>query len=250
MPQVPEEDFLKSVEVFSEALQKHVPTGMNKSLYLRPFMIATEPTLGVRASSEYSYYLIGCLAESYFPRPNVKVMVELENCRAAPGGVGFAKTGANYGGSLLAFNKTQKEEFDQTLWLDAINKKYIEELSGMNFFAVIGNDLVTPALSDTILAGITRDSILKMAKDFGLNPVERKVDIEELTKDIERGDCEEAFACGTASVLTPIQSIKYQDKVFSLKHENGLKSKEIKDFFLKLQRGMEEDKFGWAKKVN
>lgn len=250
MPELPVEDFLESVTVFTKAMEEHVPTAFNRSLYLRPFMIATEPTLGVKASTEYSYYLIGCLVESYFSKPNVKVLVEEENCRAVPGGVGFAKTGANYGASLLAYNRTQHGGLDQTLWLDAIEKRYVEELSGMNFFAVIGDELVTPPLTDTILAGITRDSILKMANDFGLRPAERKIEIKELLQKIDSQECAEAFACGTASVLTPIHSLTYGGKTHTLKHEEGRKSLEIREYFLKLQRGLESDKFGWALKVN
>ncbi|MBC75809.1 MAG: branched chain amino acid aminotransferase [Halobacteriovoraceae bacterium] len=250
MPEVPEEDFLDTVKSFSSLMAKHVPVGVNKSLYLRPFMIATEPTLGVKASSEYSYYLIGCLVERYFSRPSVKVMVELDNCRAAPGGIGYAKTGGNYGASLAAYKKTQDHKCDQTLWLDALNKKYVEELSGMNFFAVIGNDLVTPELTDTILAGITRDAILKVAQRFNLTPVEKKLEITTLLDSISSGECKEAFACGTASVLTPIESLEYKDKTYKLSIPDGDKSKQIKDYILGIQRGLEKDPHNWAVKVN
>ena len=250
MPEVRETDFLKTVQSFAQIMANHVPKGANKSLYLRPFMIATEPTLGVKASNEYSYYLIGCLVERYFSRPSVKVMIERDNCRAAPGGIGYAKTGGNYGASLAAYQKTQDHHCDQTLWLDAIHKKDIEELSGMNFFAVIGDELVTPELTDTILAGITRDSILKIASEFGLSPVEKKLEVEKLLKLIESGRCQEAFACGTASVLTPIESLEYKNRTYNLAKAEGEKSKQIKDFLLNIQRGMEKDPFNWAIKVN
>lgn len=250
MPEIPEEDFIQSCVTFSKLMKDYVPKGMNQSLYLRPFMIATEATLGVKSSSEYLFLVIGALVESYFPRPSVRVYVEEENCRAAPGGVGAAKTGANYGASLLAYNKTLKESFDQTLWLDAIEKKYIEELSGMNFFAVIGDELVTPALTDTILAGITRDSILGIAEKFSLKPVEKKLSIIELVQKIESKECREAFACGTASVLTPIECIGYKGKVYELVNPQGKKSQEIKEHFLKLQRGLETDSFGWTLKID
>lgn len=249
MPEFPEQAFLDSVAAFAKAMEKHAPTGMNRSLYLRPFMIATEPTLGVRAATEYSYYLIGCLVESYFSRPNVKVLVEENDCRAAPGGVGFAKTGANYGASLLAYEKTKKAGMDQTLWLDAVNKRYVEELSGMNFFALKGDKLITPPLSDTILAGVTRDSILKMAKEFGVSPEEEKIDINDLTRWIDSGECQEAFACGTASVLTPIECVSYRGKVHELKREKGELSLRIKEHLLKLQRGLVPDPHHWARRV-
>jgi branched-chain amino acid aminotransferase len=249
MPEFPIDKFVESNKVFSDLLREHIPNRPGSSLYLRPFMIATEPALGVRASSTYSYYLIGCIAESYFKRPNVKVKVEDEYIRAAPGGIGFAKTGGNYGASLLAFKNTEKEDCEQTLWLDAIEKKYIEELSGMNFYAVIGDDLVTPKITDTILSGITRKSILTLARRFGLNPVEKKLSIVELISEIESGRCTEAFACGTASVLTPIQSFKYKDKTYKVKFENGNKSQEIRKYLLELQRGNEEDLNQWVVKV-
>ena len=250
MPSFSEEAFVDAAAVFSKAMSAHIPEGLNRSLYLRPFMIATEPTLGVRASDTYSFYLIGCLVESYFSRPNIRVLVEDENCRAAPGGVGFAKTGANYGASLLGFEKTKSAGLDQTLWLDAAQKKYVEELSGMNFFALVGKELVTPPLSDTILAGITRASILEMAAEFGLTPKERRIDIKELLEQIDSGECSEAFACGTASVIAPIESLTYKGKLHSLKHPEGKESPALKEKLLRLQRNLEPDKHNWVLKVD
>ena len=250
MPEVEEQEFLNCCLVLTKALAKHVPSGKGQSLYLRPFMIATEPTLGVKASSTYAFYVIACLVESYFPRPSVRVYVEEKDCRAAPGGVGSAKTGANYGASLMAYQKTQKEGFDQTLWLDAINKRYVEELSGMNFFAIIGDELVTPSLNDTILAGITRDSILKMANEFGFKPVERRIDINELVKQVESGECSEAFACGTASVIAPIENLGYQNRIYPLAKKEDLNSLLIKERLLELQRNQGPDPYQWVVKVN
>lgn len=250
MPTIDENVYIESCKAISNALAAHVPVGFGKSLYLRPFMIGTEPTLGVRASSTYSYYVIACLVESYFSRPSVSVKVERENCRAAPGGIGYAKTGGNYGASLQAYATTQQEGCDQTLWLDAIEKRYIEELSGMNFFAVINDQLVTPQLSDTILAGITRDSILKLAQEVGLTPVEKRLSIDELLDDIKNKQCLEAFACGTASVITPIDSIKFGSQVYQLEHSQGPIAAKLKQRLLELQRGQGKDPFGWSLKIN
>lgn len=250
MPSFPEEKFVESIRFLASLCHKHIPTKLGSSLYFRPFMIATEPTLGVRPSETYTYVLIASPADNYFSSPNVKVMVERENSRAMAGGTGYAKAGGNYAASLKAYKKTKEVGCDQTLWLDAASKKYIEELSGMNFFAVVGDELQTPILTDTILAGVTRDSLLKLASKFGLKPVEKKMAINELLQDIESGECTEAFACGTAAVLTPISLLSSEGKDYKLKFPDGKIGPLLKEELLLIQRGRREAPSEWVISVD
>lgn len=249
MPSFPEEKFIESVRFLTSLCHKHIPTKIGSSLYFRPFMIATEPTLGVRPSDTYTYVLIASPADNYFSNPNVKVMIERDNCRATPGGTGYAKAGGNYAASLKAFKKTKEIGCDQTLWLDGASKTYVEELSGMNFFAVVGDELQTPSLTDTILAGVTRDSLLKLASKFGLKPVEKKIAINDLLKEIEEGKCTEAFACGTAAVLTPISILHDNGKDYKLKFPDGNIGPSLKEELLLIQRGEREGLKDWTLSV-
>lgn len=251
MPTLPEEVFVESTKFLASVAHKTVSEKKGSSLYFRPFMIATEPTMGVRPSNTYSYILIASPADSYFSNPNVKVMIERENCRATPGGTGYAKAGGNYAASLRAYQKTKENDCDQTLWLDALEKKYIEELSGMNFFAIVGNELQTPSLSDSILAGVTRDSLLKLADRHGLRAVEKKMDIDSLLKQIESGECTEVFACGTAAVITPIAALVDNGREYRLKTEGEDRiSLKLKNSLLDIQRGETEEFKEWIVRIN
>lgn len=237
MPELPEETFVQANKVISDLCRQFIPSQIGASLYLRPFMIATEPTLGVRPSKTYSFFVIACPSENYFSAPNVSVYVERLGARAAKGGTGFAKTGGNYAASLKSFLKLNEIGCDQTLWLDASEHKYIEELSGMNFFAVIDNQLHTPELTETILNGVTRDSILQLAKDKGFKVVERKIEINDLINKIKNQNCTEAFACGTAAVITPISKLVDDNGEYPFLNPEGLISTQLKLDMLMIQSG-------------
>lgn len=249
MPDVAEEMFVEANKVISDLCRRFIPKEIGASLYLRPFMIATEPTLGVRPSTTYSFIVIACPSENYFKAPNVSVFIERQGARASEGGTGFAKTGGNYAASLKSFLKLKEIGCDQTLWLDAAEHKYIEELSGMNFFAIIDNEFHTPAITDTILEGITRDSILKLASDKGFKVVERKMNIDELIADVKSGKCSEAFACGTAAVLTPISKLVDDNGEYPLANPDGKISTEIKLDMLMIQSGRLIKYQNWQVKV-
>lgn len=249
MPEIPEEMFIEANRVISDLCRAFIPTEIGASLYLRPFMIATEAALGVRPSQTYSFVVIACPSANYFKAPNVSVYVERTGARASEGGTGFAKTGGNYAASLQSFLKLKDIGCDQTLWLDAAEHKYIEELSGMNFFAIINNELHTPKLTDTILEGITRNSILELAREKGLKTVERKMDINEFIQDIKSARCTEAFACGTAAVLTPISKLVDDDGEYPLSNPDGEISTQIKLDMLMLQSGRLVTKPQWQVKV-
>lgn len=250
MPMLPAEIFIETSKLITSLCHDIVPSEVGASLYLRPFMIATEATLGVKPSSTYKYVLIASPAANYFTKPSVSVYIERESCRAFEGGTGFAKTGGNYAASLQSFTKLKDKECDQTLWLDSKEHKYIEELSGMNFMAVIGDELVTPKLTDTILSGVTRDSILKICDKFNLKPVERKLDIDELLTYVENNLCSEAFACGTAAVITPISRFVDDNGSYNLKFPEGKFSTELKIEMLLMQSGRNVLKPEWSIKID
>lgn len=246
MPEIPEELYLEACEVIC-AYSKHlVPKRLGESLYLRPFMIATEVGLGIKPSKQFLFLVVASPSGSYFSGDAVKVYIEREEIRCAPGGIGFAKTGGNYAASLNSYARTIELGCDQTMWLDSVEHKYIEEMSGMNFFAVVDGGLVTPALTDTILDGITRRSIIEIAKAEKLNVTERKVSIDEILMLIKEGRCTEAFVCGTAAVIAPISQFMDKDKsVHKLQDAQGKISMMLREKLISIQAGRTDAPKGW-----
>ncbi len=250
MPEVPEEIFMGAVKTITKLSENFIPKRSGESLYIRPFMIATEKHLGIKPSEEFLFIVIASPVGSYFQGGSIRVYVEREMIRACRGGTGAAKTGGNYAGGLNAAIKTKEKGFDQTLWLSAEDKDSIEELSGMNFFAVIDGELHTPALTDTILNGITRKSIIDLAKHQGLKVQERSLKMSELRSLIKEERCTEAFACGTAAILTPISSIHEENgDYYRLKSEYGIISRGLRDSLLGIQELTNEDPFNWIVKI-
>ena len=244
MPVLPTDYFMTTVKTFANLCSGAIGSKIQDSLYLRPFMFGDEPQLGVKPSKTYQYYLIGGPSGNYFSAEKVKVRIERKHHRAAAQGTGTAKTGGNYAASLAASNQTSSMGYDQTLWLDPVEGKYVEELSGMNFMAIINNELVTPRLNNSILHGITRDSILKIASSLGYAVHERDIEIEELLDQVQSGACTEAFACGTASVICPIERFFDKGKEYILDHSTQI-AKELKYKLQSIQTGRCEDEFGW-----
>lgn len=249
MPELPENIFIESIETLVKYSHHTFTTGINDSFYLRPFMYGDEPQLGVKPSSTYQYYLIGGPAGNYFTRSSVKVRVERDSHRASSKGIGSAKTGGNYAASMASSIITKEEGYDQTLWLDPNESKYIEELSGMNFFAVINGVLTTPELRGSILHGITRESLLAIAEKMGVKVEERKMSISTLMDQIDSKECSELFASGTASVLTPIEALKLGDREAFVANPSGVLSLKLKEYLQNLQTGRSEDPFGWRHQV-
>lgn len=250
MPQIPEDQFIEACEVIS-AYSKHlVPRRLGESLYLRPFMIASEVGMGIKPSTQFLFMIVASPSGSYFSGESVKVYIERDEIRCAPGGVGYAKTGGNYAASLHSYTKTIKLGCDQTMWLDAEEHKYIEEMSGMNFFAVIENKLVTPALRDTILDGITRRSIIEIALAENISVEERNMSIDELLIDIKNGKCTEAFVCGTAAVVAPIESFMDKDlSIHRLKDPNGQMGMNLREKLVGIQAGRIEAPEKWVYQI-
>lgn len=210
MPELPVETFIEACDVLVRQDRGWVPSAGEASLYLRPFMFATEVGLGVRPADEYLFVVIASPAGAYFSggvQP-VSVWLSEEYVRAAPGGTGAAKTGGNYAASLVAQAQAIEHGCDQVVWLDAIERRWIEEMGGMNLYFVYGNRIVTPELSGSLLPGITRDSLLRIAADLGYEVAEGRISVDDWRAHTEDGSLTEVFACGTAAVITPVGSVK------------------------------------------
>ena len=252
MPEVDIDFVMDGLKKLIELDQEWVPRSKGTSLYIRPNMIATEPHLGVRPSNTYVFYIIiGPVAAYYKEGLNpVKIWVETEYVRAAPGGTGEAKTSGNYAASLLAAEKAKEKGFTQVLWLDAVERKYVEEVGTMNMFFVIGDEVITAPLTGTILPGITRDSVLRILKDWGINVSERSLTIDEVVEAAENGRLKEAFGTGTAAVISPVGQITYKEKDYVIAGgEMGELSEKLYNEIVALQYGEKEDPYGWVERI-
>ena len=211
MPEVPRELFMSALESLVYHLAPKIPHGRDESLYIRPFLFASDTGLSLRASTRYTFLVVASPSGAYFNAAKVTALIERQDCRAAPGGTGAYKVAGNYGASIRSSIKAANLGCQQTLWLDAIQKSYVEELSAMNFFAVIDGDLHTPGLTDTILSGITRDCVIQMAKSHQLRVVEAPLIIADLIAAIKSGLCTEIFGSGTAVVVSPVHALAEED---------------------------------------
>ena len=256
MPSLPPALFMEAADALITLDRKWVPQNVGESLYLRPLMIATDPLLGVRPSLEYLFVLFASPAGAYFPQgvKPVTVWISEDYVRAAPGGTGEAKCAGNYASSLVAQAQAQEQGCDQVVWIDAVHRKYIEEMGGMNLFFVYQENgktiIVTPKLSGTLLAGITRLSLLQIAKDLGFESEERTISIEDWRNDVASGRMTEAFACGTAAVITPVGRVKANGFDMTINDfENGPVTMAMRDGLLGIQHGTTADTHGWMHKV-
>ena len=250
MPEISKQLFLQTLESMVYHLAPLIPQGLGESLYLRPLIIACENGLSLKSSDEYIYMLIASPSGSYFETSKVSALIERDFCRAAPGGTGAAKVAGNYGASIQSSIQAKKLGYQQNLWLDANEKKYVEEFSGMNFFAVIRDKLYTPKLGSTILPGITRDSITKLARKKGFTVEESHIDIDQLISQIQSGDCTEIFACGTAAIITPVAELGEQNgERYQLKHQFGPVAKVLRTALMNIQTGRTPCSFDWVKPI-
>ena len=253
MPELPVEDFVEAVRALVAVDIDWVPGEPGTSLYIRPFIIATDITLGAAPSQTYSFIIILSPSGAYYKGDGltpVNIWVEDSYVRAVKGGMGFAKTGGNYAASMAAQAQAQKEGFSQVLWLDGVERKYVEEVGAMNIFFKIGGKIVTPMLSGSILPGITRDSVLTLCRDWGLEVEDRLVTINEIVAAEEAGQLEEAFGTGTAAVIAPIGKLRYKDKVMTIGGgETGPFSRRLYDTITGIQRGDLADDHGWRLEV-
>ena len=251
LPALDEQVFIESLEQLVAVDRAWVPAGEGEALYLRPFMFATEAFLGVRPAKETSYRVIASPAGNYFGgelKP-VRIWVSRDYNRSAPGGTGAAKTGGNYAGSLLPQQQAAEKGCDQVLFLDPMHDNAIEELGGMNVFLVTNDGrLLTPALTGTILEGITRSSVIQLAKDRGLTVEERRITLDEWERGVEAGTITEVFACGTAAVITPIGELVDGEKIIA-STGTGEVTQAIREELLGIQTGRVEDRHGWMHRL-
>ena len=253
MPKLPTELFIESLRMLVDIDQDWVPAaGGEDSLYLRPFMIATEPSLGVRPANSYTFMLVASPAGAYFKggiNP-VSVWLSEDYVRACPGGTGAAKFAGNYAASLVAQAQATEKGCDQVVWLDAIERTYVEEMGGMNLFFVYGtgNDarVVTPRLSGSLLPGVTRASLLQVAQDLGYSVSEELVSTESWRDDVLSGAMSETFACGTAAVITPVGEVKSNHGDFTIGGGvSGEITMQLRETLTGIQRGTIDDTHGW-----
>ena len=252
MPELPEAAFVEAIEQLVRADRKWIPSGEGASLYIRPFMIATEAFLGVRPARQYKFIVIASPAGNYFKSgaPAVSIWVS-DYTRAAPGGTGAAKCGGNYAASLVPQGEAIARGHDQVVFLDAAEHRWIEELGGMNLYFVFDDGtLLTPELTGTILPGITRDSLLTLAREEGLTVKEGRYGIDQWRADAESGRLVETFACGTAAVVTPVGKVSGRDGEFSIGSGGpGQLTQRLKDRLVAIQRGEAQDRHGWIRKI-
>ncbi|SHM71622.1 branched-chain amino acid aminotransferase [Actinacidiphila paucisporea] len=248
MPELPVETFIEACDLLVGQDKDWVPSEGEASLYLRPFMFATEVGLGVRPANEYLFLVIASPAGAYFSggvQP-VSVWLSEEYVRAAPGGTGAAKTGGNYAASLIAQAQAIEHGCDQVVWLDAIERRWIEEMGGMNLYFVYGDRIVTPELSGSLLPGITRDSLLSIAADLGYEVAEGRISVDDWRRHHEDGTLTEVFACGTAAVITPVGSVKSTRAAWPVADgAPGPVTMRLRSALLDIQTGHAPDPHGW-----
>ncbi len=252
IPNLPEKDFVQAVRTVVDVDKAWVPSDMGTSLYIRPFIIATDPYLGVAPSKTYLFMIILSPSGAYYASglSPVGIWIEDEYVRAVRGGMGFAKTGGNYAASLSAQTKAHDEGYSQVLWLDGVERKYVEEVGAMNIFFKINGKIVTPMLNGSILSGITRNSVLTLCRHWGLPVEERLVSVEELLIAQKDGTLEEVFGTGTAAVISPVGKLRYKDDVMAIGNGDiGEISQKIYDTITGIQWGKLSDPFGWRVEV-
>ena len=248
IPQFDEQLVLEGLKELVRVEKDWIPDAPGTSLYIRPFIIAMDPFLGVHPSSKYLFCIILCPVASYYKEglSPVKIYVETKYVRAVRGGTGEAKTGANYAVSLKAQDEAEQQQYSQVLWLDGVERKYIEEVGAMNIMFKIDGTVVTPSLEGTILPGITRKTCIQLLKEWGMPVEERKISIDELYAAYEAGKLEEAFGTGTAAVISPVGELKWGDKVMTINNgEIGPVAQKLYDTITGIQSGKVKDTHGW-----
>ena len=253
LPTIPAEENLQLLKTFVKTEKDWVPHAEGTSLYLRPFLFGNDPFLGVHGVDHATYMIIASPSGSYYKEGlnPVSIMIESEDVRAVRGGTGYAKCGGNYAASNRAGDKAEKKGYSQVLWLDGVERKYIEEVGAMNVMFKIAGEIVTPALTGSILRGVTRKSCIEMLKRKGFRVSERLLSVDELRDAMENGTLEEAFGCGTAAVVSPIGKLSYLGKEYEI---NGGKigpvTQDLYDSLTGIQWGKLEDTYGWIEKVD
>lgn len=252
MPEIDENFNLKAMEELVKIEKDWIPTSEGTSLYLRPTMIANDEALGVHAAKHYIYYIITSPSGAYYKEglAPVKIKIEENYIRAVRGGTGEAKTGGNYACSIKAGEDAGKEGYAQVLWLDGEYRKYIQEVGAMNMMFVIDGKIITPPLEGSILPGITRKSVIELARSLGYEVEERRIDVNELMETARNGRLSEAFGTGTAAVISPVGLLAFKDEKITVGNGGiGKISQQLYDTLTGIQRGKIQDTFGWVTEV-
>ncbi|MEO5891199.1 MAG: branched-chain amino acid aminotransferase [Ferruginibacter sp.] len=249
MPAVPEEIFIEGMRLLIDIDRDWIPARENHALYIRPFMFASDEAIGVRPSHKYKFLIILSPTGPYYAAP-MRIYVEEKYVRAVEGGYGFAKAAGNYAGALLASAEANKKGYDQVLWMDAFEHKYVQECGTMNVFFIIGNTAITPGLeTGTILEGVTRDSTIVILKELGYRVEERALSIDEIMDAYKAGNLNEVFGTGTAATISLIKELKYKEYVMKFDVEKWSIAPEIKRRMDAIKYGQEPDIYGWLYKV-
>ena len=249
MPLVPEEIFIEGMKQLVKLDANWIPQKHEYSLYIRPFMFSTDEVIGVKPSLKYKFMIILSPTGPYYSAP-MRIYAEEKYVRAVPGGVGFVKTAGNYGSSMFATAEAKRKGYDQVLWMDALEHKYVQECGTMNVFFIIGNKAITPGIDEgTILEGVTRDSVIQLLKEAGLHVEERRLGIDEIMEAYKKGNLLEVFGTGTAATISPIKELRYKDFVMTFDTEKWKVAPEVKRRMSDIKEGIAEDKFGWMVKV-
>lgn len=249
MPQIPEEIFIEGMRQLIAIDKEWIPVKHDHSLYIRPFMFANDDVIGVKPSDKYKFMIILCPTGPYYAVP-MKIYVEEHYVRAVPGGVGYAKAAGNYGSSMYPTNEAKKKGYDQVLWTDAIEHKYLQEFGMMNGFVIIGNTAITPDLGEgTILAGVTRNSVMVILKEMGLKVEERHISIDEVVDAYKSGELKEVFGTGTAATISMIKELRYKELSMIFDTDKWTISPEVKRRLTAIREGKEADVHEWMYKI-
>ena len=252
LPKLDPDFALEALKKFVEIEKEWVPSDFGTSLYLRPFLFGNDETLGVHTIQNAIYMVIACPVGSYYPEGinPVKIMIETDDVRAVRGGTGYAKCGGNYAASNRAGERAEQKGYSQVLWLDGVERKYIEEVGAMNVMFKINDEIVTPMLSGSILPGITRKSCLEVLRDKGYKVSERLLSVDELAEAMKNGSLKEAWGCGTAAVISPIGELCYKDHKYTINNgEIGEVTQMLYDSLTGIQWGKCEDTYGWTYQI-
>jgi branched-chain amino acid aminotransferase len=249
MPTVPEELFIEGMRKLVELDKNWIPHNDDHSLYIRPFMFSSDPVLGVKPSEKYKFMIILSPTGPYYNKP-MRIYVEEKYVRAAPGGIGYAKAAGNYGASMLATAEAKKLGYDQVLWTDAQEHKYVQEIGTMNVFFIIGDKAFTPDLgAGTILAGVTRESAMTILKEMGFDVIEKPISIDDIIEAHRAGSLYEVFGTGTAATISLIRELRYKDYVMQFDTEKWRTAPELKKRLDEIRSGKVPDRFGWMYKI-
>lgn len=249
MPEIPEETFVEAIHALVSVDQEWIPKIAGSALYIRPVMFATDEMIGVKASDTFKFLVICLPVGPYYPKP-IKLLVEHDYIRAAPGGVGEAKTAGNYAAAMYPSKLAREQGFDQVIWLDAIHRKYVQECGTMNIFFVFKNEVVTPATSGTILKGITRASAIEIIEDKGIKCSQREISIDEVLEGYKTGELVEVFGTGTAALVANVDEIQYNDTTLKFTNAQWSLSTAIREQINGVRYGTVADDRGWMVPVN